>query len=62
MNRMGVRAIWPYLAGFALLWLAMLASGIHATIAGVVAALTVPLGRGERSRRSSGLSTASIRG
>ena len=44
LNLFGVRRLWPYLIGFALLWLAMLASGIHATIAGVVAALAVPLG------------------
>jgi NhaA family Na+:H+ antiporter len=47
MTLFGVRRLWPFLIGFALLWVAMLASGIHATIAGVVAALTVPLGRGE---------------
>jgi Na+:H+ antiporter, NhaA family len=47
LNMMGVRRLWPYLICFALLWLAMLASGIHATIAGVLAALAVPLGRGE---------------
>ncbi|WP_310468885.1 Na+/H+ antiporter NhaA [Sphingomonas sp.] len=47
MALFGVRRLAPFLAGFALLWLAMLASGIHPAIAGVVAALTVPLGRGE---------------
>jgi NhaA family Na+:H+ antiporter len=47
LNMLGVRRLWPYLIGFALLWLAMLASGIHATIAGVLAALAIPLGRGE---------------
>ncbi len=47
MNLMGVRRLLPYLIGFGLLWYAMLASGIHATIAGVLAALTVPLGQGE---------------
>ena len=47
LNLFGVRRLWPYLIGFALLWYAMLASGIHATIAGVLAALTIPLGRGD---------------
>jgi NhaA family Na+:H+ antiporter len=47
MGQFGVRRLWPYLAGFALMWLFMLASGVHATIAGVLSALTVPLGRGE---------------
>ena len=47
MGQFGVRRLWPYMAGFALLWLLVLASGVHATIAGVLAALTVPLGRGE---------------
>jgi len=43
LNRRGVMAAWPYLAGFALLWLAVLLSGIHATVAGVVAAAFMPL-------------------
>jgi Na+:H+ antiporter, NhaA family len=47
MGLFGVRRLWPFLVGFACLWLAMRASGVHATIAGVVAALTIPLGRGE---------------
>ena len=42
LNRRGVTALWPYLVGFALLWLFVLMSGIHATIAGVVTALLVP--------------------
>jgi NhaA family Na+:H+ antiporter len=48
LNLFGVRRLWPYLIAFPFLWYAMLASGIHATIAGVLAALAVPLGGGER--------------
>ena len=47
MGRLGVRRLWPFMTGFALLWLLVLASGIHPTIAGVLAALTIPLDRGE---------------
>ena len=43
MNVLGVRRLWPFMAGFALLWILVLASGVHATIAGVIAAMTVPL-------------------
>jgi NhaA family Na+:H+ antiporter len=47
LNQFGARRLWPYLIALPFLWYAMLASGIHPTIAGVLAALTVPLGRGE---------------
>jgi NhaA family Na+:H+ antiporter len=47
LNKAGVSKLWPYLVGFVLLWLAVYQSGVHATIAGVLAALTLPLGQGE---------------
>lgn len=43
MNRTGVRHLAPYLAGFVLLWYAVLVSGVHATIAGVLAAFAIPV-------------------
>jgi NhaA family Na+:H+ antiporter len=42
LNRAGVGTRWPYALGAAVLWFCVLHSGIHATVAGVVAALTVP--------------------
>ena len=42
-NMLGVRRSLPYAALGGLLWAAMLASGIHATIAGIVVAFTIPI-------------------
>jgi len=49
LNRAGVKALWPYLIGFVVLWYLVLLSGVHATIAGVVAAVLIPGGAGDHS-------------
>lgn len=43
LNRRRVQVVWPYLLVGAMLWVAVHASGIHATLAGVITALSLPI-------------------
>lgn len=43
MNRGGIRQVMPYLLVGVLLWCAMLSSGVHATITGIILAFCIPI-------------------
>jgi NhaA family Na+:H+ antiporter len=51
-NRFNVTALLPYLAVGAVLWFFVLKSGIHATLAGVALALTIPLHANPKKTRA----------
>jgi NhaA family Na+:H+ antiporter len=43
MGKYGVGRLWPFLIGAAALWYFVLLSGVHPTVAGVLAAATIPI-------------------
>ena len=47
LNRCRVMSVGPYVVVGLLIWLCVLKSGVHATLAGVIAALAIPLADGQ---------------
>lgn len=56
LNSRGVTRLWPYLLLGALVWYFVLKSGVHATLAGVVTGMLIPL-KGSEKKAASPLET-----
>ncbi|MBW8744556.1 MAG: Na+/H+ antiporter NhaA, partial [Sphingomonas sp.] len=52
LNRGGVKRLAPYLLCAALLWVAVFLSGVHPTVAGVLAAMMIPVGESKETEIS----------
>lgn len=52
LNRRGVKTATPFILLGIVLWVAVLKSGIHATLAGIVLAMFIPLGKGKEVEKS----------
>ena len=61
LGKSGVIRLWPYLIGAVLLWYAVLLSGVHATVAGVLAAAAVPIVRTPGAPDAAAFAAASAR-
>ncbi len=52
LNRIGVRRLAPYIWLGIFLWISVLKSGVHATLAGVILAFAIPLGDEDKPQES----------